>query len=243
MQLRAQINELRRLRMCQEEINDKTSNELIRIKAEVNQDLYHSDLVLAEGNLIKKKTEDLVERNHVEIEDSEQLLEDYGVIVAREEVESKAFYERQMKETPHFDDSFKDNMLVEIKNAAAAVVDAKQQSVDIDERLRTYEDAFRRLRAEVIGDESLGDAIAKKNKLEEESFALMHYVRTTEMEIEVTACSSLFQSPTRLPTHGSSERPGTLFPCPWFTRTHDTCLCRFSRNVTKRNAAVFWCVV
>lgn len=43
----------------------------------------------------------------MEVEDSEQLLEDLTDIIEHEAKESKEFYERQMREMPHFDDSYK----------------------------------------------------------------------------------------------------------------------------------------
>jgi hypothetical protein len=48
-----------------------------------------------------------------QVEDTESLLLDLNAFIDKEAKASKEFYERQMKETPTFDDSFKENMVNE----------------------------------------------------------------------------------------------------------------------------------
>lgn len=45
------------------------------------------------------------------VEDTEALLVELTSFIDKEAKASKEFYERQMKETPTFDDSFKENMV------------------------------------------------------------------------------------------------------------------------------------
>jgi len=46
-----------------------------------------------------------------QIENTEALLLELNTFIEKEAKASKEFYERQMKETPTFDDSFKENMV------------------------------------------------------------------------------------------------------------------------------------
>jgi len=52
----------------------------------------------------------------VQIENTEALLLELNTFIEKEAKASKEFYERQMKETPTFDDSFKDNMVNQIEH-------------------------------------------------------------------------------------------------------------------------------
>jgi len=64
-----------------------------------------------------------------------------------------------MKETPVFDDRFKDTMVQEIRQRALTYADEKRTEAEIEDDLARIKDAFARLRDEAIGDQSFEDAV------------------------------------------------------------------------------------
>lgn len=183
--IRSKIDELRRLIMMQTEVYQTCQARLRRIQGEQAEDLMHSDNVLFERDLLTKKIEDIVEKNNLEVEASERLLVELRGYIDREAKASKEFYERQMKETPVFDDSFKDNMVMEIRQRALTYAEEKKTEQEIEDDLRNIKDAFARLRDEAIGDQTLEDAVEQYLRVESDCIKIMSYIRAKEVEVEV----------------------------------------------------------
>jgi len=184
-QIRSKIDELRRLIMMQTEVYQTCQARLRRIQGEQADDLLHSDNVLYERDLLTKKIEDIVEKNNLEVEASERLLIELRGYIDREAKASKEFYERQMKETPVFDDSFKENMVSEIRQRALTYAEEKKTEQEIEDDLQNIKDAFARLRDEAIGDQSLEDAVEQYLRVESDCIKIMSYIRAKEVEVEV----------------------------------------------------------
>ena len=184
-QIRSKIDELRRLIMCQTEVYETCSATMKRVREEQAADLLHSDNVLFEKEILTKKIEEIVEKNALEIEDAERLLQELTTFIEREAKASKEFYERQMKETPVFDDSFKESMVAEIKSRALKYAEEKAREAEIEEELAHIKDAFARLRDEAIGDQSFDDAVAQYISVESDCIKIMSYIRAKEVEVEV----------------------------------------------------------
>jgi len=169
-QIRKKVDELRRLIMMQSDVYENCQARIRKIQQEQSSDLLHSDNVLFEKDLITKKIEEIVEKNNLEVEDSERLLKELQAYIEREAKASKEFYERQMKETPVFDDSFKENMVAEIRLRALTYATQKEVEAEIERELAHIKDAFARLRDEAIGDQSFDDAVKREmHALEKET--------------------------------------------------------------------------
>jgi hypothetical protein len=65
----------------------------------------------------------------------EHLMVELGEVIETEAKASKAFYERQMKETPVFDDSYKEGMISEIRQRALLFADEKKSEAQIEAEL------------------------------------------------------------------------------------------------------------
>lgn len=184
-QIRAKIDELRRLIMMQTDVYSSNEARMHKIKEEQTAHLLHSDYVLYEKDIICKKIEEITEKNGLEIEDTEHLLTELHTYIEKEAKASKEFYERQMKETPTFDDSFKENMVAEIRQRALTYAEEKKTEVEIEEELAHIKDAFARLRDEAIGDQSFDEALKQFIAVESECIKIMSYIRAKEVEVEV----------------------------------------------------------
>ena len=184
-QIRSKIDELRRLIMMQTEVYETCQVRMRKIRAEQADNLLHSDHVLYEKDILTKKTEEIMDSNVMEIEEAEQLLLELNTFIEREAKASKDFYERQMKETPVFDDSFKDNMVAEIRQRALTYAEEKKTEAEIEDDLAHIKDAFARLRDEAIGDQSFEDAVRQYISVESDCIKIMSYIRAKEVEVEV----------------------------------------------------------
>mmetsp|Transcript_22488 Transcript_22488/g.26508 ORF Transcript_22488/g.26508 Transcript_22488/m.26508 type:complete len:461 (+) Transcript_22488:350-1732(+) len=184
-QIRSKVDELRRLIMMQSDVYETCQSRIRKIQREQSGNLFHSDNVLYEKELITKKIEEIVEKNNLEVEDSERLLKELQGYIEREAKASKEFYERQMRETPVFDDSFKENMVAEIRLRALTYAEKKKTEAEIENDLAHIKDAFARLRDEAIGDQSFDDAVAQYIAVESDCIKIMSFIRAKEVEIEV----------------------------------------------------------
>ena len=66
-QMRAKIDELRRLISCQKESYMTCQTKMRRIQAEQAEDLLHSDNVLFEKEIISRKIDEILEKNALEV--------------------------------------------------------------------------------------------------------------------------------------------------------------------------------
>jgi len=183
--IRGSIDELRRLIMMQNEVFTVNQAKLKSIQASQQRHLLHSDNVLHEKDLVVKKTEEVHEKNVMEIEEHDRLHDELEGYVQKEAKSSKEFYERQMREKPVFDDSFKDSMIAEIRQRALSHADEKRAEAEIEDSLAHIKDAFARLRDEAIGDQSFEDAVKQFISAESECIKIMSYIRAKEVEVEV----------------------------------------------------------
>jgi hypothetical protein len=184
-QIRAKIDEQRRLVMMQTEVYATNQSRMLKIQQEQQEMLLHSDNVLFEKDIITRKIEEIVEKNAMEVEDTERLMAELMTYIDHEAKQSKEFYERQMKEKPVFDDSFKENLVAEIRKRALAYADEQKSEADIENELNEIKDAFARLRDEAIGDQSFDDAVRQYIAVESDCIKIMSYIRAKEVEVEV----------------------------------------------------------
>ena len=183
--IRGKIDELRRLIMMQKEVYETCQTRMRKIQVEQSEDLLHSDNVLYEKDILARKTDEIAEKNVMEVEDTERLLLELTNFIEKEAKASKEFYERQMKETPVFDDRFKDTMVQEIRQRALTYADEKRTEAEIEDDLARIKDAFARLRDEAIGDQSFEDAVRQYLSVESDCIKIMSYIRAKEVEVDV----------------------------------------------------------
>jgi hypothetical protein len=184
-QIRGKIDELRRLIMMQSDVYESCQSRIRKIQREQAENLLKSDTILYEKDLLTKKTEEIVEKNYLEVEDAERVLRELQGYIEKEAKASKEFYERQMRETPVFDDSIKEQIVKDLRNKAESYVKEKDNEAYVEYRIAKYKNAFARLRDEAIGDQSFDEAVEQYINVESDCIKIMSFIRAKEVEIEV----------------------------------------------------------